>query len=224
MTAPNPLTAVAADPTRDRVLVAYQDGASRVLALQPRGSGRAEVEASTTIRTVNVTLAVANDAIWLAGFSTGGGALVRLDQTTLRPTCISPMRACWAPVPSWSGKAAASVWVRDGVGGPELRCVDARSGAQSQTWQLDGLVSSTAGRAGLGTGDGGAEDAARRLRRVIATAAEADDEDQARVAATRRPSTTPRAIMPAPSTKCSQLSAVLTGTKLAELIWSITSP
>ena len=153
-TVPNPLTAVAADPTRDRVVVAYQDGASRVLALRPRHSGRAEVEAGTTIRTVNVTLAVANDAIWLAGFSTGGGALVRLDQTTLRPMLHFAYEGLLGSGAVLVGQGASSVWVRDGVGGPELRCVDARSGAQAQTWQLDGLISSTTGRAVLGTGEG----------------------------------------------------------------------
>jgi hypothetical protein len=36
--------------------------------------------------------------------------------------------------------------------------------------------------------------------------------------------TTPSPIMPTPSTKCSQLSAVLTGTKFAALSWWITRP
>ncbi len=168
--APNPLTAVAADTTRGRLLVAYQDGASRILALRPRPAGPAQVVAATTIRTVNVTLAVADDAIWLAGFSTGGGALIRLDQTTLRPMLHFAYEGLLGAGAVLVGQGAASVWVRDGIGGPELRCVDARSGAQAQTWQLDGLVSSTSGRAVVGTGAGAVQLHLQRLRRVITAA------------------------------------------------------
>ncbi|MGN6608537.1 MAG: hypothetical protein ACTHMS_16200, partial [Jatrophihabitans sp.] len=141
--APEPLTAVAADPARNRLFVAYQDGPSRVFSLRPSPSGAAHVERSTTIRTVNVTLAVANDAIWLAGFSTGGGALMRLDPQTLRPVLHYAYAGSLGSGAVLVAEGASSVWVREGLGGPDLRCVDSRSGAQAQTWELDGLIAST---------------------------------------------------------------------------------
>jgi hypothetical protein len=44
------------------------------------------------------------------------------------------------------------------------------------------------------------------------------------LAPSRRPASRPMAIIPMARTRCNQLSAVLTGTKFAELFWSITKP
>jgi hypothetical protein len=154
--APGPLAAVAADPDRGRLIVAYQSGPSRVFALRPRPDAAARVERSTTIRSINATLGVAGDAIWFAGFSTGDGALMRLNPVTLRPALHFAYEGSLGSGGVLVAEGASSIWVREGLGGSELRCVDARTGAQAQTWQLDGLISSTTGRAVLGTGSGAA--------------------------------------------------------------------
>lgn len=152
--APGPLAAVAADPTRHRLLVAYQNGPSRVFALRPTGNGAARVLRAATVRSINATIAVAAGAIWLAGFSTGAGALLRLDPRTLRPDRRFAHLRSLGSGGVLVAAGSTSVWVREGIGGPDLRCVDARTGAQAQVWTLDGLVASTAGRAVLGSATG----------------------------------------------------------------------
>jgi hypothetical protein len=152
--APGPLATVAADPTRHRLIVAYQNGPSRIFALRPTAQGPARVLRTATVRSINATIAVAGGTIWFAGFSTGGGALMRLDAATLRPDRQFAYQGSLGSGGVLVAEGTSSVWVRQGIGGPDLRCVDARTGAQAQVWTLDGVVASTAGRAVLGTGTG----------------------------------------------------------------------
>ena len=51
----------------------------------------------TTLNIVKVSLAVADGAIWLAGYDTGDGILMRLNPRTLRPLLHSPLDPGLAP-------------------------------------------------------------------------------------------------------------------------------
>ncbi len=147
---PGPIVALAADPTRVRLILAYLGRPSRVVALAPLSAGRAAVEQTSILEVNEPTLAVAAGQIWLAGYS-GSDALVRLDPTTLRAVAHSSIESALGLGAYLAGAGASTVWVRGAGDGGELRCLDATTGRQLQSWLLSGRVAATARRALVGT-------------------------------------------------------------------------
>ncbi len=142
-TAPGPIAAIAADPSRHRLIVAYLGAPSRILAIVPRRNGPARVERAAPLAANEPTLAVAGGRIWLAGYDSVS-ALVRLDPVTLRPVGGATLGAALGLGAYLAGAGASTVWVRGTGDAGELRCLDATDGRQLQTWLLDGRVASAA--------------------------------------------------------------------------------
>ena len=145
-----PIVALAADPTRTRLILAYVGRPSRVIALVPRPDGPASVEQKSLLGVNQPTLAVAAGQIWLAGYS-GGDALARLDPATLRPVALSSVESALGLGAYLAGAGASTVWVRGAGDGGELRCLDATSGQQLQSWLVSGRVAAVAAHALVGT-------------------------------------------------------------------------
>jgi hypothetical protein len=152
-----PLATVVADPTRHRLLVADYARRSGVHAVTVSRDGRARVRLTSSLEIVKPSLAVAGGAIWAAGFDIGDGVLIRLDPSTLRPVQHSTLDPLLEPGAAVVAGGESAVWVRDGDGGNQLRCIDARTGQQLQAWGLTGAVASSSGRAVLGTIGGAAQ-------------------------------------------------------------------
>lgn len=152
---PGAIAAIAADPLRRRLIVVYQSGPSRVLAVVPRAHGPARVEREVTIRSIKASIGVADGRIWFAGYDTGDGVLMRLDPVTLLPDLRSSVDQDLQPGAQVVAVGSSTVWVRGAADlSDELRCVDANSGDEQQTWALPGVVASTTGRAVIGTSFG----------------------------------------------------------------------
>lgn len=152
-TAPGPIAAIAADPTRHRLIIAYLGAPSRLLALVPRPHGPARVARSATYETNEPTLAIAAGQIWLAGYSSVD-ALVRLDPVTLRAAAHTSLGTALGLGAYLAGSGAYALWVRGAGDGGELRCVNAITGQQLQSWTLSGRVASVASQAVVGARTG----------------------------------------------------------------------
>jgi hypothetical protein len=146
-----PITLLVADPARGRLIASYQSGPSQLQPIVPRASGSARLGRQVTIRSVEATIVDAAGAIWLAGFSTGDGVLMRLDARTLRPVLRPPFNAMFGSGAQLVGAGASSIWVRGSDTGNQLFCLDAATGRLMQSWLLGGSVASTGHRAVLGS-------------------------------------------------------------------------
>ena len=145
-----PVGHVVADPSRHRLLaVGTGVRGSRLWAVAVPSGAMTVRRVSTSIA---VTLAVAGSgAIWLAGQDGGDGVLMALDPRTLGPTTHSALDPILVPRASLTAGGQHVVWVHDGMGSV-LRCVDAATGNQLQSWSVVGPVASAAGAAVLGYG------------------------------------------------------------------------
>ena len=152
-TAPGPIAAITADPTRHRLILAYLAAHSRLMALVPQPQGPGRVERTSRFNDNQPTLAVAAGQIWLAGYSSSN-VLVRLDPATLRPVALTALGSELGLGAYLAGGGASIVWVRGAGDGGELRCLDATTGRQLQTWLVDGRVASVAKQAVVATGTG----------------------------------------------------------------------
>jgi hypothetical protein len=148
-----PIVAVTADPTRHRLIVAYVGAPSRVMSLVPQPHGPARIGRMARYNANQPTLAVAAGQIWLAGYSSAN-VLVRLDPTTLRPVAHTSLGSQFGLGAYLAGAGAYAVWVRGAGDGGELRCLNAVTGRQLQTWLISGRVASVASRAVVATGAG----------------------------------------------------------------------
>jgi outer membrane protein assembly factor BamB len=145
-----PIVALTADPTRNRLILAYVGRPSRVVALVPQPDARASIEQASLLHVNQPTLAVADGQIWLAGYS-GGDALARLDPATLRPVALSSVESALGLGAYLAGAGASTVWVRGAGDDGELRCLDASTGRQLQSWLVSGRVAAAAPHALVGT-------------------------------------------------------------------------
>jgi hypothetical protein len=151
---PQPLGALAADPTRHRLLLATLGDPTALSTLAPSGH-HPVLRRLAAVRVAKPTLVVTAGRIWLAGYDTGAGILMRLSPTTLRPVQHSTLDPVLEPGAAVVAGGVAVIWVRDGgSASAELRCVDARSGQQVQSWPLSGGVGSAHGYAVLGSQGG----------------------------------------------------------------------
>lgn len=139
---------IVADTARDRLLVADYGRNTHIWAVYPK---RGRIAAPVTIRVTKGSLAVADGAVWLAGFNTGAGVLMRLDPKTLRPVVHSELDRVLEPGAVLVASGVVVVWVRSGS---ELRCVDAATGQPLQRWNVDGAVASGGANAVIATTGG----------------------------------------------------------------------
>lgn len=136
---------IVADTARDRLLAADYSANTHVWAVYPK---RGRVAAPVTVHITKASLAVADGAIWIAGFDTGDGVLMRLDPKTLHPVVHSELDRVLTPGAFLVAAGVVVVWVR---AGSELRCVDAATGQSLQRWNLDGAVASGGANAVVAT-------------------------------------------------------------------------
>jgi hypothetical protein len=146
-----PITLLVADPTRARLIASYQSGPSQLQSIVPRANGPARAGRSATIRSVEATIVDVAGAIWLAGFTTGDGVLMRLDPRTLRPALHPSSDGLFDSGAQLVGAGASSIWVRSSDTGNQLFCLDATTGRLMQSWLLGGSVASTDHHAVLGS-------------------------------------------------------------------------
>jgi hypothetical protein len=146
-----PITLLVADPARARLIASYQSGPSQLQSIVPRANGTAQLGRQATIRSVEATIVESAGAIWLAGYSTGDGVLMRLDPQTLRPVRRPSFSSLFGSGAQLVGAGASSIWVRSTDTGNQLFCLDAATGQLMQSWLLGGTVASTAHRAVLGS-------------------------------------------------------------------------
>lgn len=145
---------IIADPERERLLMVDVGRPTRVRAVVPRPGATPRISDPVRIAVTKASLAVANGWIWLAGFDTGDGVLMRLDPRTLRPELHSTLDPILEPGAALVAGGSAAVWARDGGNGRELRCIDARNGQQAQRWNIEGQVTSTNAGALVATTEG----------------------------------------------------------------------
>jgi hypothetical protein len=143
---PTLLGPVVADTARGRLLMSDYGRDTHIWPITP--GPRPHVGHPVTVRVTKASLGTAQGAIWLAGYDTGAGVLMRLDPRTLQPALHSPLDPLLYPGATIAASGTRVIWVRDGS---ELRCVDPSSGGQLQTWIVDGPVASGGGTALVGT-------------------------------------------------------------------------
>jgi hypothetical protein len=152
---PGFLGELTADPVRDRLLMIEVGfgGPNRLWTASPGGT-RTAVADHGEIALGMPALALAADALWSGDFDVGRGTLVRIDLTTLRTDRHSPLEGVLGSGAVVAGRGRDVIWIHDRAGGV-LRCLDARTGQQLQSWLVDGRVASSRGLAVVGTDRGG---------------------------------------------------------------------
>jgi hypothetical protein len=149
------LAAITADQAAHRLVVADYSTPARLWLLTPRGYRAAHVDRTGVAELMKPSLGAAGGALWIAGFDTGNGVLLRLDPTTLQTIARSSLEQVLEPGAIIAASGTASIWVREGGGGSLLRCIDAATGTPEQTWPVTGPIASSAGTAVVGTSFGG---------------------------------------------------------------------
>lgn len=141
-------TAIAADPTRSRLVL----GGGNYLQTYTPGTAAASgpVHQSFT----KISLQVADGAIWAAGFGHSGAVLARLDPSTLRAAGFSALSPQLGAGDLLVDAGTRVLWVRAMGDDDGLWCVDAGSGDELQYWQYAGAVASAPGVAFVAEPDG----------------------------------------------------------------------
>jgi hypothetical protein len=124
--------AIAADRTRNRLLLLDEDGtAVRVRAESPdltRSGSSADLPFLTG------SFVIVNGRIWAGGGGARGAVLVRLDPRTLRPIRHSDIAGRLGSGVVFAAAGTRSFLIRDVSGGAGLWCVDADSGKILHSW------------------------------------------------------------------------------------------
>jgi len=142
---------VVADPRRARLLVIEDATGTRVRAYRPGGGVSPAVGRMAFGKGAVVVTGDGN--IWAGGFGDRGAVLTRLDPTTLQPTRGSPVVSRLGPGAILVAAGQRDIWVRNGLGGTGLFCVDGKTGADRQSWSdASGRVTSQQGGAYLVSG------------------------------------------------------------------------
>jgi hypothetical protein len=124
--------AIAADGTRNRLLLLDEDGtAVRVRAESPDLT-RSGISADLPFLTGS--FAVVNGRIWAGGSDARGAVLVRLDPRTLRPIRHSDIVGRLGSGVAFAAAGTRSFLIRDVSGGAGLWCIDADSGKILHSW------------------------------------------------------------------------------------------
>jgi len=134
------LRAIAADPTRGRVLVSAGDMPAAIVSVD---AVTTKVLARTSVQLGKLSIAANGTGVWIGGYGNGDTPRVmRLDPRTLKPSGGSPVANQVGPGATvWNGHQ--SVWVLSG-GNESLVCVNAASGRVLARWSgVSGPVVST---------------------------------------------------------------------------------
>ena len=120
------ITAIAADPTRERI-VALDSGNAGTVVVAVSTHGAVSRRAFGNL--ANGSIAVVGDAIWIAGYDVAS-VVARLDAETLAAVQLSPVTPSGDRIVISPGTDV--VWV--GGAGPGLWCLDPGTGRVLQTW------------------------------------------------------------------------------------------
>jgi hypothetical protein len=133
---------IVADPTRHRLLLWRHGDRLELLAFAPVAPPRQPL-GWVPAPFAKGSLLVIDATIWAGGYGQSGAVLVRLDPSSLMPTggdsAVTPQVGPGAVLVA-AGRSV--LWVRSGLGGSGLWCVDGATGAVLQSWDLDGPVGS----------------------------------------------------------------------------------
>ncbi|HEY2273629.1 MAG TPA: hypothetical protein VGH30_12695 [Jatrophihabitantaceae bacterium] len=148
------LAAIVTDSARGGLLMADVAAPTHLWRITPHTHGRVHVADPVSEPVIKASLAVANGAIWIAGFAHHGAVLMRLDPTSLKAVARSSLRQRLGPGAVLVAGGVLDVWVRSGGGSQDLHCIDAAGGHPLQRWDISGPVSSGGGTALVATADG----------------------------------------------------------------------
>ena len=125
--------AIAADPSRGRLLVLALDGGRTQVRAERPSAQRPDVVAHSPVFGRG-SLAVVDGHIWAGGEGSRGAVLVQLDPRTLAPVGHSRLEAEVGSGAVIVAVGRQDLLVRSEAGGDELWCVDGGSGAVRQKW------------------------------------------------------------------------------------------
>lgn len=138
------VSAIAADPSRNRLLALDATSPAHVLVVTPGG----QVRRAATLPSVGVpSIAVADGSIWLGAYSDTASVVVRLEPRTLTPVDVSPVSGL-AGLGTRVTAGRSDLFVTSGAA-PDIQawCVDGTTGALLRSWTgLTGTISSSVGR------------------------------------------------------------------------------
>jgi hypothetical protein len=144
---------IVADPARHRLLMTDYAASSSIWPITLAKNGRARIGKPGVVHATKVSLGVAEGLIWAAGYTSTHALLSRLDPATLRPVAASPIGRSLGPGAVIVASGVVVIWERDGDSS-QLRCIDAATGHQLQTWMIDGPVTSGGTKAFVATAGG----------------------------------------------------------------------
>jgi hypothetical protein len=129
---PGAVGQLVADPARSRLLMLGDADPTHIWAYRPgRGLTR-----TTRLPLANASIAVTEQAIWLAGYADNAAVLQRLDPATLRPVLTDSLYAPFKPGAVLLAGGTRDLWLVTGGIHPSLWCVDDRNGARAQSWPM----------------------------------------------------------------------------------------
>jgi hypothetical protein len=123
---------IAVDAARNRLLAIDFGYPTVVWSYRP---GSRPTQSPHLLPLIRGTIAVVDDAIWVAGFGTRHAEFTRLDPRTLRPVASAPT-ADFGSGAIIIGSGSQVLWMRAGSNGNLLACVDAASGRVEQRWRV----------------------------------------------------------------------------------------
>jgi hypothetical protein len=138
---------IAADPTRDRLLVMNNGFPTQLVAVGIHGGPRTTVH----LPFGNGQIAVVAGAIWVGGFGPTSAVVEQLDPTTFSPTASAVgLDSMLGPGALLVATGSHALWFRSGGGGDDLWCLDADNGLLATKFQdVPGPVTSQSGRASV---------------------------------------------------------------------------
>lgn len=141
------------DPRRHRLLAADLGSPTEVWAYRP---GSRPTVAPQFLPLTNGTLAVVNDAIWIAGFGAHGALLGRLDPRTLRPLGWRDISDQFGTGAVVAGSGMHVIWIRSSLDTGLVACLDAGTGRVQQRWTISAVNAVASDRRGAlaATSDG----------------------------------------------------------------------
>ncbi|MDT4937485.1 MAG: hypothetical protein QOG80_1156, partial [Pseudonocardiales bacterium] len=143
------VSALAADPVRDRLLVLASAPSPRIFALAPDGRPLRAV----ALQVGNADLAVTGSNIWLTGSGPRGAVVGLLDPATLRPGRNLAIAGQLGRGALLAAVGDQSLWLRRPDANRDvLWCTDATSGPIASWWTMPGTVASGNGVAFVANG------------------------------------------------------------------------
>jgi hypothetical protein len=120
-------TGIAADPARDVLVIAKAGFPTKLVVIRP---GSRVAVATASLQLAVGAIVVVQGQTWVQGYGVVGPGLVRLDASTLQPA-QSVVIGAGATLVAIGTRV---LWVRSGAAGTQLSCIDAVTGAVSQSF------------------------------------------------------------------------------------------